>query len=59
MIDILTQKLQSCIIQDAWNSDDSDNPDLLILLRKILLSNGQILDTSKFKKKKLHSMIVI
>ena len=37
MIDILTQKLQSCIDQDLWNSDDSNNPDLLITPKKDII----------------------
>ena len=37
MIEILTQKLQSCIEQDVWNSDDSDNPNLLITPKKDII----------------------
>ena len=37
MIDILTQKLQSCIDQDIWNSDDSENPNLLITPKKDII----------------------
>jgi hypothetical protein len=34
MIDILTQKLQWCIENDVWNSDDSENSSLLISPKK-------------------------
>jgi hypothetical protein len=37
MIDILIQKMQTCLAQDAWNSDDSDNPDLLISPKKDII----------------------
>jgi hypothetical protein len=37
MIEILAQKLQSCIEQDIWNSDDSTNPDLIISPKKDII----------------------
>jgi hypothetical protein len=37
MIDLLTQKLQSCIAQDLWNSDDSNNSNLLITPNKDIM----------------------
>ena len=37
MLNTLVQKLQSCIEQDTWNSDDSANPDLFISPKKDII----------------------
>jgi hypothetical protein len=50
MIDILTQKLQSCIEQDIWNSDDSENTNLLISPNKDVVLEWT--DTGFFEVKK-------
>jgi hypothetical protein len=50
MIDILTKKLQSCIEQDIWNSDDSENSNLLISPKKDVVLEWT--DTGFFEIKK-------
>jgi hypothetical protein len=50
MLDILTQKLQSFIEQDAWNSDDSTNPDLFVSPKKDIIIEWT--DTGYFEVQK-------
>jgi hypothetical protein len=50
MLDILTQKLQSCIEQDVWNSDDSTNPDLFVSPKKDIIIEWT--DTGYFEVQK-------